>query len=72
MTSWLEVSGVDVFYGRIQALHGLSFGVEAGEIVSLLGNNALWMAFTLFMLLRGIIQYAMSRRMQAVYGKVKE
>ncbi|MDR1767317.1 MAG: ABC transporter ATP-binding protein [Propionibacteriaceae bacterium] len=45
--SWLEVDGVDVFYGRIQALHQLSFVVEEGEIVSLLGNNGAGKSTTL-------------------------
>ena len=38
--SLLELDAVDVFYGPIQALHGLSVEVRAGEIVSLLGGNA--------------------------------
>lgn len=35
----LEFSDVEVFYGKVQALRGLSLTVEEGEIVSLLGNN---------------------------------
>ncbi len=35
----LEVSGLEVFYGKIQALRGLSFCVEEGEIVTLIGAN---------------------------------
>jgi branched-chain amino acid transport system ATP-binding protein len=35
----LEFSDVEVFYGKVQALRGLSLLVEEGEIVSLLGNN---------------------------------
>jgi branched-chain amino acid transport system ATP-binding protein len=35
----LEVSGVETFYGHIQALHGVDLGVEAGEIVTLIGAN---------------------------------
>jgi branched-chain amino acid transport system ATP-binding protein len=53
--SWLEVNGVDVFYGRIQALRDLSFAVEAGEIVSLLGNNGAGKSTTLNMV-SGIIR----------------
>jgi branched-chain amino acid transport system ATP-binding protein len=36
----LHLDGVDVFYGAIQALFGLSVTVRAGELVCLLGGNA--------------------------------
>jgi branched-chain amino acid transport system ATP-binding protein len=35
----LEVSGLDVRYGGIAALHGIDLHVEPGEIVALLGAN---------------------------------
>ena len=35
----LELEGVDVFYGDLQALHGVSLRVESGEIVTLVGGN---------------------------------
>ncbi len=35
----LEFDNVEVFYGKVQALRGLSIHVEEGEIVALLGNN---------------------------------
>jgi branched-chain amino acid transport system ATP-binding protein len=35
----LEMRHVDVFYGRIQALHNVSLRVEHGEIVALIGSN---------------------------------
>jgi branched-chain amino acid transport system ATP-binding protein len=35
----LEVSGLDAFYGESHVLHGVSFSVHAGEIVSLIGRN---------------------------------
>jgi branched-chain amino acid transport system ATP-binding protein len=35
----LEVKDLQVFYGRIQALHGVSFHVNEGEIVTLIGAN---------------------------------
>jgi branched-chain amino acid transport system ATP-binding protein len=36
----LELDAVDVFYGPIQALYGLSVAVGEGELVCLLGGNA--------------------------------
>jgi branched-chain amino acid transport system ATP-binding protein len=35
----LEVEGLTVHYGAIRALRGLSFKVEAGEIITLIGSN---------------------------------
>src|SRR5216683_3133685 len=37
--SLLELEGVDAFYGRIQALRGVSIRVEKGEVVALIGSN---------------------------------
>ncbi|WP_441436045.1 ABC transporter ATP-binding protein [Arthrobacter sp. RAF14] len=37
--SLLELKNVSVHYGRIQAIHNMSFAVEEGEIVSLIGAN---------------------------------
>src|SRR2546428_245234 len=34
----LEINGVDVFYGRVQALHGVSLTVGDREIVALIGS----------------------------------
>jgi branched-chain amino acid transport system ATP-binding protein len=39
MPTVLEVEGIDVFYGRIQALRGVSLHVDEGEIVTLIGAN---------------------------------
>jgi branched-chain amino acid transport system ATP-binding protein len=39
MTALLEVERIDVFYGRIQALRGVSLHVDEGEIVTLIGAN---------------------------------
>ena len=35
----LELRGLDVFYGRVQVLHGVSLTVGQGEIVALIGSN---------------------------------
>lgn len=39
MTALLEVDGIDVFYGSVQALRGVSIRVEERERVALLGAN---------------------------------
>ena len=35
----LKLDQVEVFYGSIRALHGISLNVEEGEIVTLIGSN---------------------------------
>ncbi|MCD5346867.1 ABC transporter ATP-binding protein [Agromyces sp. S2-1-8] len=50
MVSVLEVNEADVYYGRVHALRGLSFAVEEGEIVCLLGNNGAGKSTTMNML----------------------
>ena len=35
----LELTGVNAFYGRVQALHGVTITCDQGEIVALIGSN---------------------------------
>ncbi|MBQ5396148.1 MAG: MATE family efflux transporter [Alistipes sp.] len=37
-----------------------------------IGNNALWLAFTSFMFLRGVFQFFMSRRLQTIYAQAEQ
>jgi branched-chain amino acid transport system ATP-binding protein len=39
MAALLEVSGIDVFYGRVQAVRGETLEIDSGEIVALIGSN---------------------------------
>ena len=35
----LRMVGVETFYGKIKALHGVSLAVEKGQLVCILGAN---------------------------------
>ncbi|MFR9675156.1 ABC transporter ATP-binding protein [Streptomyces sp. TR06-5] len=39
MTALLEVEDLHVAYGKIEAVKGISFSVEAGQVVTLIGTN---------------------------------
>ena len=43
----LEVQNIDVYYDSIHALNGVSFNVEKGEIVSIIGANGAGKSTTL-------------------------
>ena len=35
----LKLVGVETYYGKIKALHGVSLNVEEGQLVTILGAN---------------------------------
>jgi branched-chain amino acid transport system ATP-binding protein len=43
----LQLSNVDVFYGKVQALKGISISIETGELVTLIGANGAGKSTTL-------------------------
>ncbi len=47
MTKLLEIENLYVRYGNIEALHGISFTVDKGEIVTLIGANGAGKSTTL-------------------------
>lgn len=49
------------------AYFGLFYSLEPA-----IGNNALWLAFTSFMALRGVFQFFMSRRLQTIYAQAEQ
>ena len=59
----LKVENLEVSYGNIKALHGVSFSVEAGEIVTIIGANGAGKSTTL---------RAISRMVPSAPGSVLE
>ncbi len=60
----LEVNNLEVYYGVIQALKGISFKVEKGEIVTLIGANGAGKTTTM----QSIIGLIPSRNGSVVYN----
>ena len=46
-TPLLEVAGLNAYYGKSHILHGVTFRVDEGEIVSLLGRNGVGRSTTI-------------------------
>ena len=51
----LRVSGLQTFYGDLQALHGLTLEVREGEIVSVIGSNGAGKS-TMLMTISGVLR----------------
>jgi branched-chain amino acid transport system ATP-binding protein len=58
----LSLEGIDVFYGKAQALHGVSFAVASSEVASIIGRNGAGKTTTLKTAI-GLLRCARGRRM---------
>lgn len=47
MSHMLQIDNIDVYYGKIQALRGVSLTVNEGEVVALIGSNGAGKSTTL-------------------------
>lgn len=60
--SMLEIENIEVYYGAINAIKGISFSVEQGEIIALIGANGAGKTTTL---------HAISGLISAKHGSIK-
>lgn len=60
--SMLEIENIEVYYGAINAIKGISFSVEQGEIIALIGANGAGKTTTL---------HAISGLIFAKHGSIK-
>ncbi len=58
----LSLEGIDVFYGKAQALHGVSFAVARSEVASIIGRNGAGKTTTLKAAI-GLLRCARGRRL---------
>ncbi|WP_284946399.1 ABC transporter ATP-binding protein [Acidisoma cladoniae] len=66
MTAMLELSGVEVRYGRLVALRGLTMEVHQGEVVCLIGPNGAGKSTTMAAIAGGVPRHAGSIKFEGV------
>jgi MATE family multidrug resistance protein len=69
------MDGIMVGATRSRIMRNSMIGASACYFILLygsrgiIGNNAIWLAFTMYMLLRGVFQYFMSDRLRSIYAE---
>ncbi len=73
MTELLEVNNLNAYYGATQALHGISFSLQAGHITAILGANGAGKTTTLRALCQSVRSTGSIRfQGQQLVGKATE